>query len=1445
MPDNPISASEPPPPPRPRHQRRWIKIAIGVPLAVIILAGTLLIFLRLVTFHEITNNMVNRFMAPMGQITGLKGSWPFHVAMDQLTLYDTHGPWLGVWGIQLEWSPSGLLLGQLQTPRLSIQRLILHRLPKEDPSLASATTFSPWPWVIHHLNVETVILGQALVAEEARFTLNGHLQDSPTGDFHFKGLLDRQDKSHATAALEVVFSRPSGNLGVHFSLEDRSGLLSTWMGTAPDAPWLAKLEGTAPWNNWQGQLSLTGPVFGQVATTLKITNEQRLDLDGTWSLPTPLPDANIVPDGKIPFGLTALLDPKMTTLTFSRLAASIPGLTLDGQGELQMDGSNIAGTIQLKAPSLTPFSPLAKIPLSGPFHLTATLSGSAKAPEWTFDSESTRLTLGDTHLDHLQAHLHHKPSPNNLDPQEFSLTGSASRIQWTGPANDITVNQPQLSIDLALENDQTWRARKVHIKDAHGQEVTASAVWIPTTRMATIDFWGDRFDLSTLPLPVNHRLSGPVAFSGIADLKTENKRLDFRLRTQGKQWQGLPKTIAPLLGNRPRLVVGGWFEPGQQLSIHTAHLQGTALKGSGRASFDLGEKNFTSSLQANITNLSSFSPTPDKKITGRMQLKAKSGGSWNDPWLEFELHGNPINLPPLTIESADMSFRGKNMLSAPKGQFQSHLNSKKERLTLEGQMQLSDGGQSIQLENLIVSAPQSKITGHLKTSLTQFSPQGHLTATIASLAALKPWHGQELAGKVDMDLDLAKGRGRGLLSTSQLEGPFGVLRDGEIHIDAPVDGHHGSITAQMVLRELKSPGILLKGLEIHGHGDPKQFNFSIAGKGHAKQNFSIDARGELQRSGNDIRLQWTRLEGQLHRERYRLQKPWIFTMAKDRLSVADLDLTLAETHLSGSLERRQGRLDGQYRIQGNLALLHRLGLLPVKGDATLTASMTGTDVNPELVVTVRAQNVNYQGSKLSQLPPLGVLGHMRIENVQNAKVDFSVSGLGQTPVNITGDIPLRLKFSPFTAQLPTKDPLNLHLEAVVNLADLAIWSGLGEEQHLQGELQASLQATGNFEQPRLEGTLEMKKGSYENTDWGTSLKDIQLQARAMGDRVTFDRISLSDGKSGWIQAQGQWILDRKESFPFRMTTELNKATVLRREDAKATLSGQLIVEGSVDALDIGGTLTVNQAEYQLRDFSGEPELRVVGIKETDQTLRPGISPAKDEISRLNLQIAFPGQAFIRGQGLESQWQGNLHVQGDLMEPRIEGQLEMQRGYLNFLNRRYELTKGIIHFPGPYPPNPTMDVDAVTRNQNLEVTAHLEGSASHPRLTFSSFPQLPEDEILAKLLFGRATDTITPAQAIKLATMAEALHRGGPGIVDGIGQKLGIDQLDFKGDSVETGAINAGKYLSDDIYLEVQKGIKADSDRINVEYNLSPEISLQTGVDAKSNADVGILWKRDY
>ncbi len=189
---------------------------------------------------------------------------------------------------------------------------------------------------------------------------------------------------------------------------------------------------------------------------------------------------------------------------------------------------------------------------------------------------------------------------------------------------------------------------------------------------------------------------------------------------------------------------------------------------------------------------------------------------------------------------------------------------------------------------------------------------------------------------------------------------------------------------------------------------------------------------------------------------------------------------------------------------------------------------------------------------------------------------------------------------------------------------------------------------------------------------------------------------------------------------------------------------------------------------------------------------------------LNLLISSPDRIFIRGRGLDAELGGQLLVSGTTANVVPSGAFNLIRGRLDILGKRLTLSEAQLLLEGDFVPY--IRVVASTENDGITTSVVIQGRADEPDVSFTSTPELPEEEVISRLLFGRGLDTISPLQAAQLASAVATLAgRGGEGVIGRLRQGFGLDDLDVATDADGGTSVRAGKYISENVYTQVEGG----------------------------------------
>ncbi len=127
------------------------------------------------------------------RLSGLAGSFPNHVTLEELELRDAAGVWLTAKQIELDWTPWGYLEGRLQIDRLQVASVDMERLPQRSSSAISHAEPSIPRIDVAQASLNLVRLGAKLAGAPASLAANGSAHLRSVRDMLFDGSARRID----------------------------------------------------------------------------------------------------------------------------------------------------------------------------------------------------------------------------------------------------------------------------------------------------------------------------------------------------------------------------------------------------------------------------------------------------------------------------------------------------------------------------------------------------------------------------------------------------------------------------------------------------------------------------------------------------------------------------------------------------------------------------------------------------------------------------------------------------------------------------------------------------------------------------------------------------------------------------------------------------------------------------------------------------------------------------------------------------------------------------------------------------------------------------------------------------------------------------------------------------------------------------------------------------
>ncbi|MDE2302571.1 MAG: translocation/assembly module TamB domain-containing protein [Sphingomonadales bacterium] len=1374
-------------------RRALVKYLLALPLALLVLLAIAATTLDSAIGHRLFADLLAEQSLSNGlriRIGRIDGSVFSRARLEDVTVFDTRGAFLKVPETVLDWRPLAWFGAGLDIRELTLRRGTLLRVPVLKPGNPDAPPLPDFDIRIDRLAVERLTIAPPVLGAERKV------------DLHARFLLRRDRVMAAVQGRLGGGDRLAGQLDANRALNrfalaldvaaPRGGLVAVLTGAHAGRE--LHVHGAGTWAAWQGRLVLTQD--RRLLARLELANRAgRLGAHGTIAT-FPLPGAL---RGSLGETLTVALAGRISDRVLTgRLTAGSAGFAGAAHARIDLahatvsDGyveARIARTALLGSGSMTTGVAISARPAGGFATLAVPYSATA-----------TSYRNGETVLSGLVLHGLAERAGRGW---RIPLTLSAARLATGHAAIDPRLVQPRASGTLALT----------------GARLTSRdlAITLPHVS-ARLALAGDLArGVFTIDGPVAMR-GWPVDGIGLADADAalalhidEGPGWGLGLRIHGQLGRIDNPSLARLAGDHLGFTLAGSAGHGLAFAIErgaitapaldarfTGHrlADGQALSGSGSQA-DYGPFTFDGAITgAGPRGTFTFADPLPAAGLGDVQLAvAPDAGGF---------HIAATGISRLGAFSGDLSVLVAQ--GAP-----TRIAVQRLRVsdtTLSGSMAIEDGGIAGRLslagggvDGTLTLAPSQRgeaLDLALGLADARFDGINPLLISEGRIAV----HGLLVKGHSTLTGSAAlAGIGMGRLFIGRLAAST-TLTDGTGSLRATVNGRRGSQFDLGIDGEI-APGRIALNAGGHFAGQP------IAMPRRAVLTFTAEG-WELAPTELDYAGGRTIASGRSAGGNERLD----FALADMPLAISDV--IFANLGLGGKAtgllhyEKRRGappRGDARFMLKE----LTRSGLLltsrPI--DIALVGDLGASTFEARAVSSEAGQIRGRLQARIADLPPEGALG-------------------------------LRLRAGTLAAQMRYDGPA----DALFRLLAL-------DHFDLTGPIALAADVSGNLDAPVIRGSLASDDLRLQSTITGTDITQIVARGAFTGSKLTLTTLSGRTARNGTVVGSGTIgfaDLSTNHAPTIDLLIGAEKAQLMSRPDMALTATGPMRILSDGSSGTIAGRLRIDAARWRLGQATALADLP--DIKTREIHLSADIAPASTMVMpwRFLVDARPGGRIKVEGLGIDSNWSANVQLRGTLAAPVLVGRADLIDGSYDFAGRRFDMTRGHITFTDASPPDPLLDIAATATVANLTATVTVTGTSLHPNITFSSVPALPEEDLLARVLFGDSISSISAPEALELGAAVAALHGGGS--VDPINKlrrAIGLDRLRIvPADPTiprQTG-FAAGKYLGRRVLIEVITDGRGYS-ATDLEFHITGWLSLLGSVSTVHRNNINLKVSRDY
>ncbi|WP_313514154.1 translocation/assembly module TamB domain-containing protein [Pseudomonas sp.] len=746
--------------------------------------------------------------------------------------------------------------------------------------------------------------------------------------------------------------------------------------------------------------------------------------------------------------------------------------------------------------------------------------------------------------------------------------------------------------------------------------------------------------------------------------------------------------------------------------------------------------------------------------------------------------------------------------------------------TTQLQLAADGAGERWNLANLDLRLGDNRIQG--KGQLDQ-RLQGQLALDLPRLGQLWP----ELQGVVNGNLNLAGSLSapQGQLALKGQKLAFGDRRLAALDLDATLDAaQRGKLTLNG--RDIHLGDTALGDLQLSGQGDRQEQRLDLSLVGPALRT----ALGLSGRLDGDSARGW-HWRGQLGKgevaaggQTWTLRTPARLERRADgRLELGAHCWAYGDASLCGEEQRLMPELKLRYHLR-NFALEGLARFLPDdfawKGQLNADLQLDLPAAGPSGRILVDAGNGTLRvrdGDNWVDFPYQQLSLDSRLQPKQvDTQLRFSGGPLGE--------LSLQARIDPRGATKP------LSGDFLLSGLDLSVARPfVPMVERLEGYLDGSGKLSGDLQEPRIDGRLQLRGGHVSGAELPTRLENLQAQALIAGENMQLSG-NWSAGQQGQGSISGSLDWGRALDLDLRIRGDRLPVSVAPYADLEVAPDLQVVLDG--EQLALSGKVHVPRGSIIVRELPPSTvkvsaDAEIVGAEAPVKSASP--------VLRMNVDVVVgEDKLTFSGFGLNAELAGQLHV-GDNLDTR--GELSLNKGRYRAYGQRLTIRRARLLFTGVID-QPYLDVEAVRVVDEVTAGIRLTGSTAAPRSEVFSEPAMSQEQALSYLVLGRplggdSGDSNMLAEAALGLGLAKSAS-----ITGGLAQNLGIEnfQLDTEGTGNSTSVVASGS-LTDRLSLRYGVGVFEPANTVALRYELTKRLYLEVASGLASSLDV--FYKRDF
>ncbi|MGJ8632439.1 MAG: translocation/assembly module TamB domain-containing protein [Luteolibacter sp.] len=481
-------------------------------------------------------------------------------------------------------------------------------------------------------------------------------------------------------------------------------------------------------------------------------------------------------------------------------------------------------------------------------------------------------------------------------------------------------------------------------------------------------------------------------------------------------------------------------------------------------------------------------------------------------------------------------------------------------------------------------------------------------------------------------------------------------------------------------------------------------------------------------------------------------------------------------------------------------------------------AVSGSLANPEVLADIAIRDISVQGR--TDIPKSDLTLKIEAKD-QVAKVSAEAVAPDYAPAVLNAEMPFLPKRWAENPELVKSAPVKARLD-LPNLNLSRFQSLVPDTESLSGVATGNIVVGGTVGEPVVNGSIKLTGGGVEfGNEMIPDCKGINLEVEANLQTVKLTG-GISNVEGGTVSLNGGLNLKNPSGEglgDLNLSVSGTGLPVLRNEFLIMRANAEIRVDGTMAKSVVSGTVgIVDSIFYKDMDLIpvGKPFVEpsaaalpsIDAKKKKTEANTSSSSPLADWT--MNVAIKTIDPILIRGNLGKGEVDVGLRIEGNLSDPKPNGQVRIRNTKARLPFTTLEIREGYLNFTPKTGFDPVLDIRGYADPRPYRVEIYAYGNASNPQLLLTSQPPLPENEIMTLLATGTTTEGLEDSQAASSRAtqlLIEEIRRGRFLFGDKLRPFLGVlDNVDFS--IADSNPYDSDSYTSANVKLSDKWSVSA-------------------------------------